>query len=45
MWRGEQVLISAYNSLGGERYYDGESRSSFAFDHVTQVRIANALPS
>lgn len=35
---GEQVLISLYNSLGEGRYYDGESQSSFLFDHVAQVR-------
>lgn len=32
-----QVLISSYNSLGDGRYYDMESKSSFAFDHITQV--------
>lgn len=31
-------MISSYNSLGEERYYDVEGRSSFAFDHMTQVR-------
>lgn len=34
----KQVLVTPYNSLGGGRYYDVESKSSFAFDHVTQVR-------
>ena len=36
--RDGQVLISTHNSLGNGRYYDVESRVSFAFDHVTQVR-------
>lgn len=34
-----QVLVSSHNSLGGGRYFDVESSSSFAFDHTTQVRI------
>ncbi|KAF6240107.1 hypothetical protein HO173_001717 [Letharia columbiana] len=33
---GKNVLISSYNSLGDGRYYDVESRSSFAFDPITQ---------
>ncbi|KAK3175123.1 F-actin-capping protein subunit alpha [Lepraria neglecta] len=32
----KNVLISAYNSLEDGRYYDVESRSAFAFDHMTQ---------
>lgn len=32
-----QVIISSHSSLGDGRYYDVESSSSFAFDHVTQV--------
>ncbi|KAF2463802.1 F-actin-capping protein-like protein subunit alpha-1 [Lindgomyces ingoldianus] len=31
-----EVLVSSYNSLGNDRYYDVESQSSFAFDHATQ---------
>ncbi|KAI9827870.1 MAG: F-actin-capping protein subunit alpha [Phylliscum demangeonii] len=31
-----QVLVSAHNRLDDGRYYDGESRISFGFDHVTQ---------
>ncbi|GME23659.1 f-actin-capping protein subunit alpha [Neofusicoccum parvum] len=31
----EAVLVSPYNSLGDNRYYDVASNSSFAFDHVT----------
>ena len=38
MWAKPQVLISSYNSLDDGRYFDVESRCSFAFDHVTQVR-------
>ncbi|MCJ1483863.1 F-actin-capping protein subunit alpha [Schaereria dolodes] len=30
------VIISSYNSLEGERYFDVESQSSFVFDHTTQ---------
>lgn len=30
------VLISQYNALDNGRYYDVDSQSSFAFDHVTQ---------
>ena len=33
----KQALISSYNSLGGGRYFDVESRYSFEFDHLTQV--------
>jgi len=32
----QHVLVSSHNSLGGGRYYDVESSSSFAFDHRTQ---------
>jgi capping protein alpha len=32
-----QVLVSKYNALSDDRYYDVESQSSFAFDHLTQV--------
>ncbi|KAI1644195.1 F-actin capping protein, alpha subunit [Daldinia loculata] len=32
----QQVIISSHSSLGNGRYYDVESSSSFAFDHVTQ---------
>lgn len=33
----EKVLISSHNSLGGGRYYDVESSSSFEVDHVSQA--------
>ena len=33
----QQVVVSSHNSLGGGRYYDVESSTSFAFDHTTQV--------
>ena len=33
----EQVLVSSYNFLGNDRYYDVESSSSFIFDHIAQV--------
>ncbi|KAI9718715.1 MAG: F-actin-capping protein subunit alpha [Candelaria pacifica] len=32
----QQVIVSSHNSLGGNRYYDVESQSSFEFDHSTQ---------
>jgi capping protein alpha len=32
-----QVIVSDYNDLGDGRFYDVESESSFAFDHVSQV--------
>ncbi|RKF75038.1 F-actin-capping protein subunit alpha [Golovinomyces cichoracearum] len=32
-----QVIISSYNSLGDNRYYDVESSSIFTFDHTTQI--------
>lgn len=35
----QQVIVSSHSSLGGGRYYDVESSSSFAFDHTTQVRL------
>ena len=38
LWAKPQVLISSYNSLDDGRYFDVESRCSFAFDHITQVR-------
>ncbi|MCJ1351059.1 MAG: F-actin-capping protein subunit alpha [Icmadophila ericetorum] len=36
----QSVLVTSYNSLGAGRYYDVESKSSFAFDHVTQKASA-----
>lgn len=33
-----QVIVSEFNKLDGNRYYDVESSTSFEFDHVTQVR-------
>lgn len=32
-----QVIVSEYNKLDEEKYYDSESHTSFVFDHVTQV--------
>ncbi|BDD56212.1 F-actin-capping protein subunit alpha, variant2 [Monascus purpureus] len=31
-----QVIVSEYNKVDEERYYDSESHTSFVFDHVTQ---------
>ncbi|UKZ50177.1 F-actin-capping protein subunit alpha [Trichoderma virens] len=36
----QPVLISPHNSLGGGRYYDVESSSSFEVDHVAQKASA-----
>ncbi|KAK6538938.1 F-actin-capping protein subunit alpha [Orbilia ellipsospora] len=30
------VIVSSYNDLGGGRFFDTESSSSFAYDHTTQ---------
>ncbi|MCJ1329076.1 F-actin-capping protein subunit alpha [Thelotrema lepadinum] len=32
----QKVLVTSYNSLGGGRYYDIESSSSFEYDHSNQ---------
>ncbi|KAK3384466.1 F-actin-capping protein subunit alpha [Lasiosphaeria ovina] len=32
----QPVIVSSHSSLGGGRYFDVESSSSFAFDHATQ---------
>jgi len=36
----QPVIVSSHNSLGGGRYYDVESSTSFAFDHSTQKASA-----
>lgn len=36
----DQVVISSHNSLGGDRYYDVESSSSFAINHTSQLASA-----
>lgn len=36
----EEVIVSSHNSLGGDRYYDVASQSSFVFDHDTQKASA-----
>ncbi|PWY70911.1 F-actin-capping protein subunit alpha [Aspergillus heteromorphus CBS 117.55] len=36
----QQVLISEYNKLEGNRYFDVESQTSFEVDHVTQEASA-----
>ncbi|PGH33899.1 F-actin-capping protein subunit alpha [[Emmonsia] crescens] len=33
----EEVIVSAYNKLDENRYYDVQSQTSFQFDHVTQT--------
>ena len=40
----QQVIVSAHSALGGGRYYDVESSSSFAFDHLTQVQCPPTTP-
>ena len=37
------MLLSPYNALEDERYYDAESQTSFVVDHTTQVLLSNAL--
>lgn len=32
----QHVIISSHSALGGGKYYDVESSSSFSFDHATQ---------
>ncbi|KAL6714449.1 hypothetical protein ACLMJK_007873 [Lecanora helva] len=32
----QNILVSSFNALEDGRYYDVESQSSFAFDHITQ---------
>lgn len=34
----DQVVVSEFNRLDDDRYYDVENNTSFEFDHVTQVR-------
>lgn len=36
----QPVIVSSHNSLGGGRYYDVESSSSFTLDHTTQKASA-----
>ncbi|EDN09993.1 conserved hypothetical protein [Histoplasma mississippiense (nom. inval.)] len=33
----EEVIVSSYNKLDGNRYYDVQTQTSFQFDHVTQT--------
>lgn len=33
-----EVIVSSFNELDNNRYYDPESQSSFEFDHGTQVQ-------
>lgn len=34
------MIVSSFNKLDGNRYYDVESQTSFEFDHVSQVRMS-----
>ncbi|EED21077.1 F-actin capping protein alpha subunit, putative [Talaromyces stipitatus ATCC 10500] len=36
----QQVIVSEFNRLDGDRYYDVESSTSFEFDHITQTASA-----
>ncbi|KAF3907931.1 hypothetical protein ABW21_db0204833 [Orbilia brochopaga] len=39
------VIVSEHNDLGGGRFYDSESASSFTYNHKTQARLqASTLP-
>lgn len=31
------MIVSEFNRLDGDRYFDVESSTSFEFDHITQV--------
>ncbi|KAG5294339.1 F-actin-capping protein subunit alpha [Histoplasma ohiense] len=33
----EEVIVSSYNKLDSNRYYDVQTQTSFQFDHVTQT--------
>lgn len=33
----QEVIVSEFNKLEGNRYFDVESQTSFEVDHVTQV--------
>ena len=35
----QEVVVSEFNKLEGNRYFDVESQTSFEVDHVTQVGI------
>lgn len=34
-----QVIVSEFNKIGEDRYFDVESSTSFEFDHATQVGV------
>jgi capping protein alpha len=34
-----QVIVSEFNKLEDNRYFDSESQTSFEIDHITQVWI------
>ncbi|OKL60857.1 hypothetical protein UA08_03300 [Talaromyces atroroseus] len=36
----QEVIVSEFNRLDGDRYYDVESSTSFEFDHITQTASA-----
>ena len=37
-----QVIVSEFNKLEGNRYYDTESQTSFEVDHVAGVGVAGS---
>lgn len=34
---GVKVIVSEFNKVEGNRYFDSESQTSFEIDHITQV--------
>lgn len=38
-----QVIVSEFNKLEGNRYFDTENQTSFEVDHITQVRCGGVL--
>lgn len=40
----QPVIISSHSALEDGRYYDVESSSSFAYDHITQVSLSTEQP-
>ena len=38
-----QVIVSEFNKLEGNRYYDTESQTSFEVDHIAGVGFAGLM--
>lgn len=37
------MIVSEFNKLEGNRYFDVESQTSFEVDHVTQVGVVGEI--